>query len=41
MRVAYKNFWSLNIDEAIVSGILRNETATNAVCWAYQYVFID
>lgn len=26
MGVAYKNFWSLNTDEAVVSGILRNET---------------
>lgn len=25
MGVAYKNFWSLNTDEAVVSGILRNE----------------
>lgn len=29
MSVAYKNFWSLNTDEAIVVGILRNETAKN------------
>lgn len=27
MGKAYKNFWSLNTDEAIVAGILRNETA--------------
>jgi hypothetical protein len=26
MGVAYKNFWSLNTDEAIVAGILRNKT---------------
>jgi len=26
MGVAYKNFWSLNTDEAIVAGILRNGT---------------
>ncbi|MFA6184505.1 MAG: hypothetical protein WC682_05435 [Parcubacteria group bacterium] len=26
MGVAYKNFWSLNTDEAVVSGILRDET---------------
>lgn len=29
MGKAYKNFWSLNTDEAIVAGILRNETAKN------------
>jgi len=29
MGIAYKNFWSLNTDEAIVAGILRNETANN------------
>ena len=29
MGVAYKNFWSLNTDEAVVSGILRNETDKN------------
>jgi hypothetical protein len=29
MGVAYKNFWSLNTDEAVVSGILRNETSKN------------
>ena len=27
--MAYKNFWSLNTDEAIVSGILRDETDKN------------
>jgi len=27
MGRAYKNFWSLNIDEAVVSGILRDETS--------------
>lgn len=26
MGVAYKNFWSLNTDEAVVTGILRNKT---------------
>ncbi|MDD4730075.1 MAG: hypothetical protein PHN55_15155 [Dysgonamonadaceae bacterium] len=26
MGVAYKNFWSLNTDEAVVSGILRGNT---------------
>lgn len=26
MSRAYKNFWSLNIDESIVSGVLRDET---------------
>lgn len=26
MGVAYKNFWSLNTDEAVVAGILRNKT---------------
>lgn len=29
MGVSYKNFWSLNTDEAIVSGILRNQTDKN------------
>lgn len=29
MSKAYKNFWSLNIDEAVVSGILRDETSKN------------
>lgn len=29
MGKAYKNFWSLNTDEAVVSGILRSETAKN------------
>lgn len=29
MGVAYKNFWSLNTDEAVVSGILKNETHKN------------
>lgn len=29
MSVAYKNFWSLNTDEAVVCGILRNETEKN------------
>ncbi len=29
MGKAYKNFWSLNTDEAIVAGILRNETSKN------------
>lgn len=29
MGVAYKNFWSLNTDEAVVSGIIRNETSKN------------
>ncbi len=27
--VAYKNFWSLNTDEAVVTGILRENTAKN------------
>lgn len=26
MSKAYKNFWSLNVDEAVVAGILRDET---------------
>jgi hypothetical protein len=26
MSVSYKNFWSLNVDEAVVTGILRDET---------------
>ncbi len=26
MGVSYKNFWSLNTDEAVVAGILRNKT---------------
>ncbi len=26
MGIAYKNFWSLNTDEAVVTGILRNKT---------------
>jgi len=29
MGKAYKNFWSLNTDEAVVCGILRDETAKN------------
>ncbi len=29
MGKAYKNFWSLNTDEAVVSGILRSETTKN------------
>ena len=29
MGIAYKNFWSLNIDEAIVAGILRNKLSKN------------
>lgn len=29
MGVAYKNFWSLNTDEAVVSGILRDQTNKN------------
>lgn len=29
MGKAYKNFWSLNTDEAIVAGILRSETDKN------------
>lgn len=29
MSTAYKNFWSLNIDEAVVAGILRNGTEKN------------
>lgn len=29
MGCAYKNFWSLNTDEAVVAGILRNETGKN------------
>lgn len=29
MGVAYKNFWSLNTDEAVVTGILRNHTPKN------------
>ncbi len=28
-NMAYKNFWSLNTDEAIVSGILRSQTDKN------------
>lgn len=27
MGIAYKNFWSLNTDEAVVSGILRDATS--------------
>ena len=27
MGIAYKNFWSLNTDEAVVAGILRNATS--------------
>ena len=26
MGISYKNFWSLNTDEAVVAGILRNKT---------------
>ncbi len=29
MVVSYKNFWSLNTDEAVVAGILRSETKKN------------
>jgi hypothetical protein len=29
MGKAYKNFWSLNADEAVVCGILRSETSKN------------
>ena len=29
MGIAYKNFWSLNTDEAVVSGILRDQTDKN------------
>lgn len=29
MGKAYKNFWSLNTDEAVVAGILRDETNKN------------
>jgi hypothetical protein len=29
MGIAYKNFWSLNTDEAITVGILRNSTPKN------------
>ena len=29
MGKAYKNFWSLNTDEAVVAGILRDETTKN------------
>lgn len=29
MGKAYKNFWSLNTDEAVVTGILRDETHKN------------
>lgn len=29
MGKAYKNFWSLNTDEAVVTGILRDETPKN------------
>lgn len=29
MGKAYKNFWSLNTDEAVVCGILRDETSKN------------
>ena len=29
MGVAYRNIWSLNTDEAVVSGLLRNETDKN------------
>lgn len=29
MGIAYKNFWSLNTDEAVVTGILRNEFSKN------------
>ena len=26
MSISYKNFWSLNTDEAVVTGILKSET---------------
>lgn len=29
MGLAYKNFWSLNTDEAVVAGILRDQTDKN------------
>ncbi len=29
MGIAYKNFWSLNTDEAVVTGILRNHNHRN------------
>ena len=29
MSHAYKNFWSLNTDEAVVTGILRGSTEKN------------
>lgn len=29
MGRAYKNFWSLNTDEAVVTGILRDSTSSN------------
>lgn len=29
MGASYKNFWSLNTDEAVVSGMLRSETLKN------------
>jgi hypothetical protein len=29
MGIAYRNFWSLNTDEAVVTGILRNYTPKN------------
>ncbi len=29
MGIAYKNFWSLNTDEAVVTGLLRNYTPKN------------
>lgn len=29
MGIAYKNMWSLNTDEAVVTGILRNELPAN------------
>ena len=30
MGAAYKNFWGLNADEAIVSGIIKSEAEKNA-----------
>ncbi len=29
MGISYKNFWSLNTDEAIVTGILRDKTSND------------
>lgn len=49
MGAAYKNFWSLNVDEAIVSGILRSKISKtsevfmpmNAQCKDIDLVIMD